>query len=92
MPDVFLMARRILEQRDAINALKADREQLLAGVECVLLDHSAELSGPGVDPNLAELAHRYLAAAGDDAPAGIREAIEAAEANGADVEGMPQNG
>ena len=54
-------------------------EALPVGVEVVLLEHAAELSGPDVDPNLAELAYRYLAVAGDAAPAEIREALEAAE-------------
>lgn len=59
---------------------KGDHKALLVGVEVVLLDHLAELAGVDVDPNLAELAYRYLAVVGDAAPAEIREALEAAEA------------
>lgn len=52
------------------------QEALLVGVECVLLDHAAELSGPEVDANLADLAYRYLAVAGEDAAPEIRDALE----------------
>lgn len=62
------------------NAPQGDPEALLVGVEVVLLEHLAELSGVDVDPNLAELACRYLAVVGDAAPAAIRAALEAAEA------------
>src|SRR5690349_21859586 len=66
--------------RDVIRGLLDERETLLVGVECVLLDHAAELSGPDVDANLADLAYCYLAAAGDTADDEIRAAVDATEA------------
>jgi hypothetical protein len=50
-------------------------DALLARVECVLLDHAAELSGPTADAYLADLAHEYLSIVGDDAVPEIREAL-----------------
>jgi hypothetical protein len=67
-----------------IDRLQADRDELLTGVECVLLDHADEIYGPAVDPNIAELAYRYLATVGDEAPVEIRNAVAA---NAADVSG-----
>lgn len=68
-----------VDEVEAVRKLLDEREQLLVGVECVLLDHVAELSGPMVDANLADLAYRFLAVAGDAAPAEIRDALATAE-------------
>lgn len=69
----------LIRAEQAKEGVKLREDALLVGVECVLLDHAGELAGPLVDPNLAELAHRYLAAAGDDAAPEIRDALERAE-------------
>lgn len=67
---------------DAAHRRRPGYDALLVGVEAVLLDHAGEIHGPGVDPNLAELAYRYLAVVGDAAPAEIRDAVAANAAEG----------
>ncbi|ACU71837.1 hypothetical protein Caci_2928 [Catenulispora acidiphila DSM 44928] len=62
--------------------LREQGKYLLTGVEVVLLDHASELSDPAADPNLTELAVRYLTEAGDGADAGIRSAVEREVGNG----------
>lgn len=52
-------------------------EAELAEIQSTLLDHVAELYSTDVDPYLAELARRFVAAVGDSAPAEIRAAVGA---------------